>query len=250
MSLIQIDLVTIGLHGSLWRVTVARPAASAGLVIVLALLTAACGATSHGGPLTAGLPAANASVAPASNLAEMRNRALLLPAVAANQACPITPHHDLNPVVNGGKGKGPGFGFGPGPAYLSGIDQLYPGGFDNEVWLIDPAYNGPVLVRGHQINGAGLVEFQEPITFPVGGFSGAGSPPPSAPVRKVTIDGSPVPFYQELDLPAKPATDRFWRMFFARTHIEAPGCYAFQLDGVEFSLVIVFQVPDAARPPA
>jgi hypothetical protein len=37
-------------------------------------------------------------------------------------------------------------------------------------------------------------------------------------------------------------------MFFARTHIDAPGCYAFQLDGAAFSLVIVFQVPDAARP--
>jgi hypothetical protein len=227
---------------------VARPAASAGLVIVLAVLTSACGATSHGGPLAAASPAANASVAPASNLGDMRNRPLHLPAVGANQACPITASHDLNPVVDGGKGKGPGFGFGPGPAYLSGIVQLYPGAFDNEVWLIDPAYIGPVLVRGHQINGTGLVDFQEPITFPSGGFSSAGSPPPSAPVRTVTIQGSPFPFYQELDLPAKPAADLFWRMFFARTHIEAPGCYAFQLDGVEFSLVIVFQVPDAARP--
>src|SRR2546422_1508958 len=233
--------------------TVVRPAASAGLVIVLAVLTAACGATSHGGPLTASSPAANPSVAPASNLADIRSRPLHLPAVGANHACPITPFHDLAPVVNGGKGKGPSFGFGPGPAYLSGIVQIYPDGFDNEVWLIEPAYEGAVRVRGHQINGNGLVEFQEPITFRAGdGFSSAGSPPPGPPVRTVTIDGVPVTFYEELDLPAMSPTDAkgFWRQFFARTHIESPGCYAFQLDGVDFSLVTVFQVPDAARPPA
>ena len=37
-------------------------------------------------------------------------------------------------------------------------------------------------------------------------------------------------------------------MFFARTHIEAPGCYAFQLDGLNYSVAVVFVVPDAARP--
>ena len=230
----------------------AQPAAWARLVILVALLTTACGATSHGGPLTAGSPAANPSVAPASNLADLRTRSLHLPAVGPNQACPITQSHDMAPVVDGGKGKGPGFGFGPGPAYLSGIIQIYPGGFDNEVWLIEPTYAGPVLVRGHQINGQGLVDFQEPTTFANSGFSSAGSPPPGAPATTVTIEGAPVSFYQELDLPARTAAERagFWRMFFARTHIETPGCYAFQLDGVGFSLVIVFQVPDAARPGA
>jgi hypothetical protein len=248
-----VEPVTIGVDLSLWRVTVAHPAAAARLVIVVALLTLACGATSHGGPLTASSPAADPSVAPASNLADMRGRPLHLPALGSNQACPITPSHDLAPVVNGEKSKGPGFGFGPGPAYLSGIVQIYPGGFDNEIWLIEPTYDGPVLVRGQRINGNGLVEFEEPITFRTGdGLSSGGSPPPGPPVRSVTIGGSSTPFYQELDLPAKTATDAagFWRMFFARTHIETPGCYAFQLDGVRFSQVIVFQVPDAARPAA
>lgn len=232
--------------------TVARPAAWAWMAIVIALLLAACGGTSHGGPITAAAPAANNAVATASNLADLRKRPFNLPPVGANASCPITQSHDLAPVVSGGKGKGPGFGFGPGPAYLSGIVQIYPGAFDNEVWLIEPKYEGPVLIRGHQINGAHFVAFSEPITFPIGGFSSAGSPPPGAPVISVTISGAPVPFYQELDLPAMSATDAkgFWRQFFARTHIEAPGCYAFQLDGADFSLVTVFQVPDAARPAA
>jgi hypothetical protein len=51
-------------------------------------------------------------------------------------------------------------------------------------------------------------------------------------------------------LPAAEATyaKTSWRLFFARTHIDAPGCYAFQLDGFTFSTVIVFRVLDAARP--
>ena len=221
-------------------------------VATLAILSAGCGAVVSSGQSTSNTHETTTTVAAASSFADLRARPLKLPAMGAGNACPTTASHDLSPVVNGGKGKGPGFGFGRGPAYLSGVTELYPGGFDNEVWLIEPTYEGPVLIRGHEINGSHLVAFAEPITFPVGGFSSAGSPPPGAAVASVTIEGQAVPFYRELDLPAMSSTDvkGFWRMFFARTNIEVAGCYAFQLDGLDFSLVIVFQVPDAARPPA
>lgn len=184
-------------------------------------------------------------------MADLRNRSFNAPTVGGDQTCPITQsHQDLNVVVTGPKGKGPNFGFGAGPAYLSGITQLYPGAFDNEVWLIKPSYRGPVLVRGRQVNGAQIVSFQEPTTFPDSGFSSAGTLPPGQPVAMVTIEGTATPFYGELDLPAASMSDAqgYWRMFFARTHIESPGCYAFQLDGLAFSIVITFLVPDAARP--
>src|SRR5216683_8043430 len=164
------------------------------VVAALAILSAGCGAVVSSGQST---PNTHETTTP-SSLADLRNRPLKLPTVGAGKTCPTTASHDLSPVVNGGKGKGPGFGFGPGPAYLSGIVQLYPGGFDNEVWLIEPTYDGPVLVRGQQIHGTSRVEFQEPITFPNSGFSSAGSPPPGAPVMTLTIDGTPVPFYPEL----------------------------------------------------
>jgi hypothetical protein len=212
--------------------------------VMLGLIAAGCGATGTANHTAAGSPTAQASVAPASSFADLRSRPLNQPALAADGTCPITPSHDLHPVVTVGKG-GPGFGFGPGPAYLSGIVQLYPGAFDNEVWMIDATYRGPVLVRsGH------AVSFQEPITFPGGGFSSAGPPPPNPAVASVTIDGTPIAFYSELDLPAADPSypTNSWRLFFARTHIDAPGCYAFQLDGLTFSVVIVFVVPDAARP--
>ncbi len=222
------------------------------VVVALAILSAGCRAVVRTGQSTPNTHETTTTVPAATSLADLRNRPLKLPTVGAGKTCPTTASHDLSPVVNGGKGKGPGFGFGPGPAYLSGVVELYPGGFDNEVWLIEPSYEGPVLIRGQQINGSHIVSFAEPITFPLGGFSSAGSPPPGAAVTSVIIEGQAVPFYQELDLPAMSSTDAkgFWRMFFARTHIEAAGCYAFQLDGLDFSLATVVQVPDAARPPA
>ena len=218
---------------------------------LFALLSVACGARATGGVVTspASSPSATTPVSPASSLAELRNRPFNAPVLGANGDCPSTQSHDLSPVVSGAKGKGPGFGFGPGPAYLSGIVMFYPGAFDNEIWLIEPTYLGPVLIRGRQVNGAQVISFQEPTFFPNQGFSSAGSSPPGQPVTTVTIQGSPIPFFQELDLPASTPADAvgLWRMFFARTHIEAPGCYAFQLDGLSFSLVIVTHVPDAAR---
>jgi hypothetical protein len=214
------------------------------LALMLGLVAAGCGATGIGANATSASPTAQQSVAPASNLADLRNRPLNQPAMAADGSCPSTPSHDVHPVVTVGKG-GPSFGFGPGPAYLSGIVQLYPGAFDNEIWMIDATYRGPVLVRGGR-----AVSFQEPITFAGQGFSSAGAPPLEPSVATVTIEGTVIPFYSELDLPAAdPAyPPGSWRLFFARTHIDAPGCYAFQLDGLTFSTVIVFHVPDAARP--
>ncbi len=148
------------------------------MVAALAILGAGCGAVVSSAQSTPNTHETTTTVAAASSLADLRNRPLKLPTVGAGKTCPTTASHDLSPVVNGGKGKGPGFGFGPGPAYLSGIVELYPGGFDNEVWLIEPTYEGPVLIRGQQINGSHVVAFAEPITFPLGGFSSAGSPPP------------------------------------------------------------------------
>ena len=219
------------------------------LAVMVGLVAAGCGATAMGAHATPASPRARPSVAPASTFADLRNRPLNQPALAADGSCPSDSSHDVKPVVTSGKG-GPNFGFGPGPAYLSGVTQLYPGAFDNEVWMIDATYQGPVLVRGHQVNGAGVVSFQEPITFVGANFSSAGAPPPNPAVATVTIQGTAIPFYAELDLPVSdPAFPKSsWRLFFARTHIDAPGCYAFQLDGLTFSSVIVFHVLDAARP--
>jgi hypothetical protein len=220
--------------------------------VLVGLVIVGCGATAmgaHGSPSSQTAQGGQPSIAPAANFADLRNRPLNQPALAADGSCPSDSSHDVKPVVTSGKG-GPNFGFGAGPAYLSGIVQLYPGAFDNEIWMIDASYRGPVLIRGHQVNGAGAVSFQPPTTFAGSNFSGAGAPPPGPGVATVTIDGQVMTFYAELDIPAAESNfpQSSWRLFFARTHIDAPGCYAFQLDGLTFSTVIVFHVQDAARP--
>jgi hypothetical protein len=216
--------------------------------VLVGLITAGCGATAIGAHATPTSQTAQPSFAPAANFADLRNRPLNQPALAADGSCPSDSSHDVHAVVTSGKG-GPNFAFGPGPAYLSGIINLYPGAFDNEIWMIDASYRGPVLIRGHQVNGAQVVSFDEPSVFASGGFLG-GAQPPGPAVTTVTIGGIQTLFYSELDLPAADPTyaKDSWRLFFDSTHIDAPGCYAFQLDGLTFSTVIVFHVQDAARP--
>jgi len=218
------------------------------LVPLFAVLMAACGAVSQAGPGTAATGSAQPTTSPATTMAELRQRPLNLPAVASTAACPVTASHDVRAVINAPKGA-PNFGYGNGPVYASGFDELYPAGFDNEVWLIEPSYVGPVLVRGRQVNGQQAVLFAQPITFPGSGFLPAG-PPPGTPLTTVQIGGDLVPFFGELDLPAGSAggDGRFWRMFFGRTHVDAPGCYGFQVDGLTFSDTLIFHVRDAARP--
>jgi hypothetical protein len=119
---------------------------------MVGLVAAGCGTAGIGARVTPPSRTAQASFAPAANFADLRNRPLNQPALAADGSCPSDSSHDVHAVVTSGKG-GPNFGFGPGPAYLSGIVQLYPGAFDNEIWMIDASYRGPVLVRGHQVHG-------------------------------------------------------------------------------------------------
>jgi len=221
------------------------------LAPLFAVLIAGCGAvgqTLGGTAPQSPQPTSSPAVSPATTMAELLQRPLNLPAVASVAACPATASHNVHAVINAVKGA-PDFGYGSGPVYASGFSDLYPGGFDNEVWLIEPTYTGPVLVRGRQANGQQAVLFAQPITFPGSAFLPAG-PPPGNPVITVQIGGDVVPFYRELDLPAAPGggDSQFWRMFFARTHIDAPGCYGFQVDGLSFSETLFFHVRDAARP--
>jgi len=72
-------------------------------------------------------------------------------------------------------------------------------------------YQGPVLIRGRQVGGPAAVGF------------GEGHTP-----------------YDELQLLGKAmgAPPGEWPSF---TRVQAPGCYAYQVDGTSFSKVIVFR---------
>ena len=81
-------------------------------------------------------------------------------------------------------------------------------------WRSSPGYRGPVLIRGRQVGGAGVVGF------------GEGHVPYEALELLNSAKGVP------------PGPGRTWPSF---TRVQAPGCYAYHVDGTSFSEVIVFR---------
>jgi hypothetical protein len=153
------------------------------------------------------------------------------PSVAAGSPCPTSAPNfkaDLSRLVGL-----TGMAWGDGPAYPGGLDTgegepilryLDPiprrsaffgsAWFGNKVlWIIDSIYTGPVLLRGLQLDGPNDLRFDN------------GKLPPRA-----------------LKIP--PAASPRSRPSFTR--VRAPGCYAYQVDGLGFSYAIVFE----ARPGA
>jgi hypothetical protein len=155
-------------------------------------------------------------------------RRLRLARLRPGQRCPVTHRHEVRGAFPGALGAGPvfagtsvvaghpvGFPYPPPPA---GSNALFAGskwsGF-KVLWVSRPSYNGPVLIRGRQLNGPDgvgfgldLVPFAE-LQFPPG--TRAGAPP--------TANG--------------------WRNWPSTTRIRSPGCYGWQIDGDNFSEVIV-----------
>jgi hypothetical protein len=81
------------------------------------------------------------------------------------------------------------------------------------MWVVAARYHGPVLVRGRQLDGPHLVRFQR------------GSPPPAEFRLGLGLTGG----------------TNGVRRFPGATRVQAPGCYAYQIDGPSFSRVIVFE---------
>jgi hypothetical protein len=101
-------------------------------------------------------PTVNAS--PADEFASLA-RALRLPALATGEACPRSSGRQIS------KAFGPAFGDGPVyPVFGSDENVIRPstidGGYRAKVlWVSDATYQGPVLIRGAQIDGAGVITF-------------------------------------------------------------------------------------------
>ena len=159
---------------------------------------------------------------PASALATvLHQRPLHLPTLAPGATCPTDAPHSVASWVGPAIGTGPVYsiGYGPGPdAILSFRGTAETGGwyFEKILWLATPEASGPVLVRGHQLNGPNAVGF------------GDGAAPASdlllTDASQVGVTGSSFG----------------WRTFVAYTRIRAAGCYAYQIDTAADSEVIVF----------
>jgi hypothetical protein len=160
-------------------------------------------------------------------------RPLRIPSIKAGTRCPTSPStSDLSRLGFDPPFTGPAWG--PGPAYPAGLGGgSYPrlqfahpppagSGWEGSgwggtkvIWLVAAGYRGPVLVRGRQLDGPNDVRFEN------------GRPAFTAqtrlhPRRELRLFGP--------ERHGNPAT----------TRLRAPGCYAYQVDGIGFSYVIVF----------
>jgi len=113
---------------------------------------------------------------------------------------------------NFGSSAGLEFYWPPLPAQSDWYGSGWSG--DKVLWWVAGTYTGPVLIRGHRIDGPQFVRFD------------VGSPPPL-----------------ELRIRAGKGSS-FWKGARDRpsyTRVRAAGCYAYQIDGTSFSRVIIFK---------
>lgn len=155
-------------------------------------------------------------------------RPLHLPEMEPGDRCPAPKPHPVHPSFSEALGNGPVF-----PILTPDQREMvfeYPPSersvfFGSEwsgvkvLWVADPSYDGPVLVRGHQLDGP------NPLGFEIG----------------------KVPFVEMQLHPLRGNLARGWANWSSTTRVRAPGCYAYQVDGTDFSLVIVFRAVVAER---
>ena len=136
-------------------------------------------------------------------------RPLHLPTVVAGQPCPSTPGHQVRTADFGG------YALGAGPVYpMLGRRSSEPDGWYGykTLWFTLPSYSDAVLIRGARIDGNGPVGFGEQ------------------------------PVIGHLIIPPGPTLNGQdgYREAPGGTFVKSPGCYAFQVDGLNFSYTIVF----------
>jgi hypothetical protein len=170
--------------------------------------------------------------------AELRARPLRLPARRRGN-CSLSPQLSRATELPGIPAEA---GLGAGPVYVAfpaipRVLDLFPPERNSPleksrwrsaetVWVSEPAYDGPVLVRGHQLDGANRIGFgtrvgpEWELRLSAGSWA-EGRKPLRAWGRRLH-------------------TRKGWRVALAYVRIRAEGCYAFQVDGASFSERIGF----------
>jgi hypothetical protein len=148
-------------------------------------------------------------------------RPFKIPTIAVGRPCPTTAAASKEAMSKAGF-AGPSWGEGPAFPLLDGrhatptirYQTIVPGSpwlGEKVLWRFDPHYSGPVLIRGLQVDGPNDLRFDH------------GWLPPREMRISQTVQRGFRPSY---------------------TRVRASGCYGYQVDGVDFSYVIVFE----ARP--
>lgn len=147
-------------------------------------------------------------------------RPLHLPQVQSSGLCPVTAAHPVKTEAFGGNA----LGTGPVLPLFSGLFDRQLGGWfgAKTLWFAVPSYSGPALIRGSRIDGPGQVAFGEQ---PVIGHLIL----PPGPTLNEASDG--------------------YRQAPGGTFIKISGCYAWQVDTLQESYVIVFNAKVVATEP-
>lgn len=159
-------------------------------------------------------------VPPAPSPQNPLTRELAIPKLQPGERCPRTRGKEISRDFGPGLGVGPAYPVGLGTKGV--LKYAPPANFESEewggqkvLWVVDPRYDGPVLIRGRQLDGPNEVRFDR------------GDVPP-----------------KRIWMPAEDAPDERWRDRPSYTRVKGSGCYGYQVDGPNFSIVIVFE----ARP--
>jgi hypothetical protein len=198
-----------------------RRTLSLGTLLLVLFVSTACtsGSSTHNTPV----PVARASVPGSPELTSLLLRPLHLPSLHAGTSCPTSPARKIFSAFGPAQGNGPAYeaatyDLAPSPAVLLYADAAHFGGGGSAnqgwggqkvLWFVDPHYQGSVLVRGHQIDGPHAMRFQTSLDTQL--------------VLNTADGGTPWP-----NLPSY-------------TRLQAPGCYAYQVDGNTFSYLIIFK---------
>ncbi|HRC63135.1 MAG TPA: hypothetical protein PLX85_07940 [Dehalococcoidia bacterium] len=152
-------------------------------------------------------------------VAALRARPLRLP-LPGEVACPASAARPLPaPVLGEAYGDGPLYllAGGTGPAVLTFDEQHAV----KAIWQLTAASEGPVLIRGSALSGQAALAFDDgaaELVFPKGGA------------------------------PRGPGAAAGWHELASVIRIAAPGCYGLQMDGPDFSSVIVFEARSDSSP--
>jgi hypothetical protein len=152
--------------------------------------------------------------------AELR-RPLRVEPLATTARCPVTTARVLSPRFARGQGSGPVYPVGA----ARGLKFIYPveptqGWYPSEwsgnkvAWVARKGFSGRVLIRGWRRDGSSGVRFGD-------------RPQPQTELR--------------LTFSAKDLGEGGWLNKGTFTRVRAPGCYAWQLDGLDFTRVITFR---------
>jgi len=152
-------------------------------------------------------PSATAVTVDDATWGALAARPLRLPTVAAGGQCPVSGTRAI-------PGTAPGAG--DGPIYPVGGRPLEVTGLGNKVLFVAaPEYRGVALIRGQRVDGPGTMRFNNGQASEL-----------RFPVNTGVISGH---------------TSLGWRDMPSTIAVDKPGCYAYQIDGVTFTTVVMVE---------